>query len=536
MRVKAILFLLWFFYLASGSFAQTFIIKSDNTWKATKTRYPKWTSPFYNDNFWGSSIAPSPNVFPGFVIAPGSQSMWINPYSDTVFFRKSFELRSNCVSATLATISCDNQFLLYVNGNLVRQAANAALNTANIQPFLKIGMNTIAIEAIDWNPPYLVSFYCEISYTSGPVIDIGADKSICQGDSTFFTSNFPYSSYLWSNFQTTRTIKASSTGKYYLEATDSNGCLWADTANLNLWSHKSVKLGNDTIICSRDNVTLNAGTYKHFLWSTGDTSQSIKVNYKGDFSVTVTDNNGCSSSDSKSIEVFGYASINLGNDTILCKGDTMKVNAAFENSTYKWNTGSKEAVITIVEGGVYSVTVSHYCGDVVGEIEVDFIEDVSLELGPDAYFCFNQEFQIIPVTSEVSTYVWSTGDSTQTLSIVDPGVYTLTVYDACGNSAFDQIEVIPEYNRKFAIPNSFSPNRDGINETWKTHLRTFGEFNLRIVDRWNRVLFETNDPDTEWDGTYQGQSLPVGQYAYIAKFIDCESQTEYVSGYINIIW
>jgi gliding motility-associated-like protein len=515
--------------------AQTIIIKSDNTWKANSTRFPKWTSPFFNDNSWGTSTAPSPNVFPGFPVAAGAQSMWINPYTDTVFFRKSFELRSNCVTATLATISCDNQFLLYINGTLVRQASNAVLNTVNIQPFLKIGMNTIAIEAIDWSPPYLVSFYCEISYTSGPVIDLGADKSICQGDSTFFTTNFPYAAYLWNNLQTTRTIKATTTGKYFVQATDSNACLWADTALLSTYSHKKVSLGNDTIICSRDAVTMDAGTYKHYLWSNGDTLRQLKVNYAGEFSVTVTDNNGCSSSDSKSIEVFGYASVNLGDDTLLCKGDTLHLSVSFPNSSYKWSDGTKGQSIAITEGGVYTVTISHYCGDVVDDIEVSFIEDVSLELGPDAYFCFNQPFMLQPATSEVIRYEWSTGDTSAIIHVEKPGIYSLYVYDACGNSAYDQIELIPEYQRKFAIPNAFTPNRDGLNETWKTHLRTYGDFYVKVLDRWNTVVFESTDLEEEWDGSYNGRTLPNGQYTFLAKFVDCEYQTEFVTGKVNII-
>lgn len=529
------LFLIFFITVFTGA-AQTFIIRSDNTWKATKTRYPQWASPFYNDNFWGGSTSPSPNVFPGFPVAAGSQSMWISPYADTVFFRKSFELRSNCITATLASISCDNQFLLYINGTMVRQAANAIVNQVNILPFLKIGMNTIAIEAIDWSPPYLVSFYCEISYTSGPVIDIGADKSICQGDTTFYTTNVPYTAYLWNNMRTTRTISATAGGKYFVQATDSNGCLWADTALLNMWNHSKVKLGKDTIICARDTAYLDAGIYKKYRWSTGDTTRILRANYSGTFVVTVSDNNGCWSMDDKKIEVFGYAGVNLGSDTILCKGDTMQLSAYFDNSTFKWNTGSYEPAIIVTDGGVYSVTVSHYCGDVVDEVEVEFIEDVFLELGPDAYFCFKQPFVMVPKTSEVIKYIWSTGDSAATLSVKEPGVYNLYVYDACGNEAYDEIEIIPDYSRKNAIPNSFTPNRDGLNETWDTHIHTFGEFEVKVLDRWNNVVFFSTDTREEWDGKNNGNLLPVGQYTYIVKFVDCELQTEFTTGRLNIIY
>ncbi|MCB0484219.1 MAG: gliding motility-associated C-terminal domain-containing protein, partial [Flavobacteriales bacterium] len=53
--------------------------------------------------------------------------------------------------------------------------------------------------------------------------------------------------------------------------------------------------------------------------------------------------------------------------------------------------------------------------------------------------------------------------------------------------------------------------------------------------RWSTIVFESTDLEEEWDGSYNGRTLPNGQYTFVVKFVDCEYQTEFVTGKVNII-
>ena len=517
-----------------GAKAQ-WIFESDATWKTSGTKQTGWNLPYFNDNAWGVSTSPSPNPNGGFPVVPGTKTMWLAPYNDTVFFRKTFELRSLCITATLAQIACDNEYFLYVNGILVGTGKNASVNVHNIQTNLKIGKNCIAIMAVDWGPPYQISFKATVDYTSGPIIDIGVDKYVCQGDTTFFTANHSYRSYQWSTGYTGRSAPVRKEGKYWCTATDSNGCQWIDTALLFEYKHKFVNLGNDTAICTGDEIYIDAGGYASYEWSTGDTTNLIKVNYAGHFGVTVTDGNGCKSQDKKEIIVFDQATVSLGSDTTLCKGDSVVISASFPQSKYKWSTGSEDTSIVVTKTGKYSVTISNYCGEVTDEMAVHFIESIDMKLGADDFLCYNDAYVIEPTVTGAASFLWSTGDTGSYIVVRQPVVYSVSVSDICGNEGFDEIEILQRVNQKQMIPNSFSPNRDGFNETWRTYIQSYGPFELTILDKMGKELFVSNDPKEYWDGKLNGEPLPIGNYLYKIEFTNCQNQVEITTGVVSIV-
>lgn len=533
-QMRRLLALTLFLILAGESYSQ-WVFVSNGSWKSNRTWVQGWNLPGFDDSSWGNSTSPSPNPFPGFPVVPGSQSMWVSPYSDSAFFRKEFELRSNCVQASLFSISCDNEYFLYVNGVAVAHGRNASINMHNIQPHLRIGPNVIAVLAIDWGPPYLVSFKVSIDYTSGPEIDLGVDQFVCQGDSTYFTTNHNYSGYDWSHGFKTRKAPAWKQGKYWCTALDSNGCLWVDTVKLTEYTHNFVDLGEDTALCTGDKAILDPGSYDKYEWSTGDTTSTITVGYAGSFGVKVTDGNGCSSEDSKSIIYFDNATVNLGEDTTLCKGDSLSISASFPFSTYEWDDGSSDTSFLVTKPGTYSITITNYCGTVSDDITVDYIDDVTMSLGEDDFFCFADRYRLEPTAIGAQVYEWTTGDSTSYIYVEEPGTYGVTVYDFCGNSGYDEVELTAGINQKNMIPNSFTPNRDGKNETWRTFIRPSGEFNLVVVDRWGKQVFQSSDPTEEWDGTWEGQPLPAANYLYRVEFVNCQNQKEISNGLVTIV-
>jgi hypothetical protein len=131
-----------------------------------------------------------------------------------------------------------------------------------------------------------------------PVITAGGPTTFCYGGSVVLSTDV-YVSWLWSTGDTTQSITITTSGTYTVYATDINGCTGTSAATIvivNPLPVPVITVGGGTFFCQGDSVSLTADTVSAYSWSTGSTSQSIWVNSTGNYSVTVTDSNGCSAS------------------------------------------------------------------------------------------------------------------------------------------------------------------------------------------------------------------------------------------------
>ena len=120
-------------------------------------------------------------------------------------------------------------------------------------------------------------------------------------------------------------------------------------------------------------------------------------------------------------------------------------------------------------------------------------------------------------------YRWTPSESLNNDTLASPvatpednTTYTLTITTPEGCSSSASVEIIVQ--KVLLIPNTFTPNGDGVNDTWiVTNLERFPNSTLRIFDRWGQVLLEATDYDQSWQGRFQGKDLPEDTYFY---FID----------------
>jgi gliding motility-associated-like protein len=103
-------------------------------------------------------------------------------------------------------------------------------------------------------------------------------------------------------------------------------------------------------------------------------------------------------------------------------------------------------------------------------------------------------------------------------SAQDARKYRVTAYKN-GNtgvsSLSNTVEVIPYMN--IYIPNSFTPNGDGLNDTFGAIGEAIGEYTMQVFNRWGQLVFESNNYKNQWDGTYDGAQVPTGTYVYKMK-------------------
>ncbi len=143
-----------------------------------------------------------------------------------------------------------------------------------------------------------------------PDINIGDIINICEGESYTFDAGAGYQSYLWSTGSTEQTITVDEPGTYWVEVTSEYGCVNTDEAELNVNPFPVVELGQDTVICKDQILTLDAGSDGAlYLWSNGETTQAISVDTNNfdvgihNIWVEVTSEYGCMTTDNIDVEI-----------------------------------------------------------------------------------------------------------------------------------------------------------------------------------------------------------------------------------------
>ncbi|MFQ3580157.1 MAG: hypothetical protein SNJ71_08480, partial [Bacteroidales bacterium] len=182
-----------------------------------------------------------------------------------------------------------------------------------------------------------------------------------------------------------------------------------------------------------------------YLWNTGDTSRTININKSGTYSLTVT-KNGCRNSDTVHIILHYITKVDLGNDTVICTGDSILINPGTGFDSFLWNTGDTTSKIWVSQAGTYTVYVTSRVCSYTDSITIATypLPKVSIQTTPNQnYIC--QGDTILLFSSGFTKYQWSTHTHGNSLLVTNQGYYSLTVTDKnnCQNSDNIYIRVQP---------------------------------------------------------------------------------------------
>lgn len=271
-------------------------------------------------------------------------------------------------------------------------------------------------------------------------VNLGPDQTFCLGGAaTLNAGSQPTGSiFTWSSGASTQVSVVSAPGTYYVDVVTPNGCTASDTVVVNALLPPVVNLGADQTVCSP--ITLDAGNPGAiYAWNTGASTSTINVTTTGSYIVNVTNSAGCTESDTVQITVSTGPAVNTGPNQVLCNGQTVTLNAGVSGMQYAWSNGANTQTITVSSPGTYIVVVTDPntgCNN-QGTVSVSS-SFLSVNLGPDQPLCSGVN-AVLDAGSGATTYSWSTGASTQTISVNTPGTYTVTVTDNLGCTATDQI-------------------------------------------------------------------------------------------------
>ena len=241
--------------------------------------------------------------------------------------------------------------------------------------------------------------------------------------------------FSWSTSATTQVISPSptTTTTYTVTVTDpGNTCSLSDSFSVMVNPLPVVNLGMDTGICIGDTLQLSAGnpgaTYD---WSTGVSNQMIQVTNPGYYSVEVTDGFGCVNNDTIFMQVNPLPVVDIGNDTILCSGSTLTLDAGEDiiGSTYLWDNNSTMQTLDVNSGGTYDVVVTSPAGCLGRDTIV--VTDVPLpvvDLGSDTSVCSGDSI-LLDASAGFQNYSWSSGGNGIFEWASAGGFYSVTVTD-----------------------------------------------------------------------------------------------------------
>ncbi|MFC4233244.1 beta strand repeat-containing protein [Parasediminibacterium paludis] len=189
-----------------------------------------------------------------------------------------------------------------------------------------------------------------------PTITAGGATTFCAGGSVTLTASSG-SSYLWSTGETTASINVSTSGSYTVTVTNTNGCSAtssATTVTVNPLPTPTITTGGATTFCAGGSVTLTASSGSSYLWSTGATTASINVSNSGNYSVTVTNSNGCSAISSPTMVTVNLLPVvaPITGANAVCVGSTITLNSNTTNGV--WSSSS--ITLATINGGTGLLT------------------------------------------------------------------------------------------------------------------------------------------------------------------------------------
>ena len=372
-----------------------------------------------------------------------------------------------------------------------------------------------------------------------PIVDAGADQTICIGASVTLSASGAVS-YVWDNGVTDGVaFNPTATTTYTVIGTDANGCQNSDQLIITVNTIPPTPFINAaTDYCSGDMILLDAGTIAgaSYYWGNpaplaGTEDLSIinsNIAHSGTYSLYVVVN-GCTSSTAQhTLTVHPVYTRNI--QVNICEGSSY----SFLGVTYQ-NSGQYPLNLQTVHGCDSIITLH-----------------INLMPQPIAGFDIPEQISASDPTIDISDasfnatgiqYILSSGDvyytGDVTHTFMSPGQYTvmqLVSNGSCTDSLSKQIYVSPV--SQAYIPNSFSPDGDGINDEWKPVISYAGSYSLLIFDRWGELIFESDDVYKGWNGSFRNipeKPVQLGTYVYKIHYRDFEGNEKELLGHINLL-
>ncbi|MCF8248233.1 MAG: gliding motility-associated C-terminal domain-containing protein [Saprospiraceae bacterium] len=312
-----------------------------------------------------------------------------------------------------------------------------------------------------------------------------------------------------------------------------------------------------------DSVILIASGTGSFLWSNGESTQTITATTSGTYFVEVTQNGCTGISNELEVQVTPLPAqvlVTVNGGTTLCPGETTQLvsSASVGNQWLKddWPIQDQTSQqLEVSESGTYRTQMTDPSTGITAlsnEVAVTVAPAVNFDFsatprqgGPGQVVQFNSTGADIP-----ARFHWEFGDGTAPSELPSPahtfteiGIFSieLTASDSYGceqkisKKDFIQISETPVTTIPgLFIPNAFTPNGDGENDNFRVRGFFGSGFNMSIFNQWGELLFQSSNPSIGWDGNRDGLPTHTGTYVYLVE-MNTDKGTEQISGHVTLL-
>jgi len=387
-------------------------------------------------------------------------------------------------------------------------------------------------------------------------VNAGIDQDVCIGSSVVLSGdiNVP-ATFLWStdvyaivddNTLQNPTITPFENTMVTVLATDPNGCTGSDNLQIISRPLPIVEAGRNDTLCIGDSYNLNAfaeaagngtgqiiyqWTPDNFITNTNISNPTVNPQDDITYYLTVTENEfGCINTDSVFIRVLKPIEPIINDDLNTCELEPVQL-MADGGDFYNWQppTGlddpsSNNPIATLTETTDFVVEISNACFSADASVLVNVQPAPDVDAGSDVELDIGEIIQFnATVENNAETIQWTpdidilSGVNTPNpeLQPLNSRDYVITATSAFGCSLNDTVAVTVNNIFNLWIPNAFSPNDDGINDEIWVRPKGIKDIEVfRIYNRWGQKVFETNDINQTWDGTFNGKPQELGVYVY----------------------
>jgi gliding motility-associated-like protein len=389
-----------------------------------------------------------------------------------------------------------------------------------------------------------------------PITTMMPDTSVCTGGSIvlFATGG---GTYAWSPATTlddaaidTPTATPDTTTTFTVVITSPDGCIVTDSLTVSVFDAPPLPILQDTTICFGTSVQLFATPADVYNWHPANGITTLDI---GSPIVSPTEPtlfivdlaNACGAlTDSAFVDIV-FVTADAWPDTLVCPGFPVQLGAS-GGVSYLWtpadgltNDTVPDPLATPAQSTIYQLVAF----DAIGCTDTAFAQ---VDLLPWPFIMAHQDMVIdygdvvqLTATGE-GTWTWSPteglSDSTSMSPYVQPEettTYTVTVANALGCKNTDVLTII--VTGSLYLPNTFTPNGDGWNDTFGAWGKEIQDFELLVFNRWGELIWQTNQLSGRWDGTYKGVDSPIDTYVWRVVATEFSGRYHEAIGHVNLV-
>ncbi len=406
-----------------------------------------------------------------------------------------------------------------------------------------------------------------VSVIPMPVLTASATQSvICSSASTMLKAEGA-NSFSWTpsfnlNASTGNMVVASPAENTTYSVTGFNGiCTGTTTVFVQTIARPEMTItsvNNQNAICLDDYLLMETAGAQHFEWFPpgfasalgSNTLYIVKPNVTTNFTIVGANYVGdvfCYQQLSYSVTVVPKIQPKMPALVSLCEGDKTTLVVSGGN-TYKWwpsaglnSTDAPRVVASPKETTIYTVEVSHdtYCAT-TGTVKVEVSPRPIVIAGRDTSYHINEPIFI--ESTGTGTLSWVAGEA---IACIDcpitqayptrNGCYIVEAVNEFGCYAQDDICITLREDYTIYLPNTFTPDKDGLNDVFYVYGENFYNLKMEIFDRWGTLLFASGDQRLGWDGSFRGTPCKQDTYIYKVSYTGLDRKTYHLTGHVNLL-